>query len=90
LNPAVVADDKACELGKWLICDGRAHSSLPEYTNLITDHARFYKAASEVIRKADSGQNVTEEVVIGGKSEFAAASTGVVQAIMSLKNKIKA
>ena len=43
-----------------------------------------------MIRKADSGQNVTEEAVIGGKSEFAAASTGVVQAIMSLKNKIKA
>ncbi|MGA7340103.1 MAG: CZB domain-containing protein [Terracidiphilus sp.] len=88
LNPAVVSDDKVCDLGKWLIGEGRKHSSLPEFSKLVTDHGRFHKAAGDVIRKADSGQSVAEEVALGANSEYASASTGVVQALMALSGKI--
>jgi methyl-accepting chemotaxis protein len=82
----VAADDK-CKLGQWIKGEGHKHSSLPEFSKLVTEHTRFHKAAGEVIRKADSGQKVTDEVALGAKSEFSSASSSVVSAIMYLKAK---
>ncbi len=56
--------------------------------SLKTKHAEFHKAASEVIKKADSGASVTVEVALGSNSEFSKASSAVVIALMSLKRKI--
>ena len=87
LKPAEVAMDNTCELGKWIGGEGAKFSKLPEYASLKTAHTSFHKAAGEVVRKADAGQNVTEEVALGAKSEFSAASSAVVQAIMHMKAK---
>ncbi|HXP78931.1 MAG TPA: hypothetical protein VN976_03430 [Verrucomicrobiae bacterium] len=53
-----------------------------------SEHTRFHKAAADVVRRADSGQNVSEEVVLGGKSEFLSASAAVVRSIVALKSKV--
>ncbi len=88
LSAAEVGEDTRCELGKWLYGEGTKFSRLPEYEHLRTEHARFHKAAADVIRKADSGKNVSGETALGGHSEFSAASTMVVRAIMSLREKV--
>lgn len=85
LNASVVAADKNCELGKWLHGEGSKHASLAEYSTLASDHARFHKAAGAIIAKADSGQNVSEEIALGGRSEYASASSSVVSSLMALK-----
>ena len=48
---------------------------------------RFHRAAGEVIRKADDGRNETEEIALGSKSEYAAASGAVVSALMKMLSK---
>lgn len=85
LKIADVQVDNKCQLGQWIHGEGKKWSHLPEFTTLKTEHARFHKAAAEVIRKADAGQNVSEDVAIGGKSEFAQASAKVISAIMSMR-----
>lgn len=88
LTPMEIAQDNKCDVGKWIAGEGAKYSSLPEFQTLRTEHARFHRAAADVIRHADSGQNVNEEVALGGKSEFSAASSAIVSAIMAMKNKV--
>lgn len=88
LDASEVGADDNCELGKWLKGDGRKHSSLSEYSGLVSKHALFHKAAASVIVKADSGQCVNDEIALGAKSPFAEASSAVVSALMMMKAKV--
>lgn len=89
LKAADIAQDNQCELGKWLAGEGRKHSNLPEYNTVKADHARFHKVAADVVRRADAGKDVSEEVMLGAKSEFVAASSAVVRSLMALKSKVE-
>lgn len=82
--------DNKCALGQWIYGEGAKFSSLPEYNTLKQEHAKFHKAAAQVVTKADSGQNTLEETALGSKSEFAAASSAVVAAIMGIRRKSQA
>lgn len=88
LSPAEAGADDRCELGKWLKGEGRRHASLPEYTELVSKHAVFHKAAASVIEKADRGEKVDDEIALGAQSPFAAASSAVVSALMKMGAKI--
>ena len=88
LTASEVAQDNKCDLGKWLAGEGKAFANLPEFQTLRTEHSRFHKAAGEVVHHADSGKNTSEEVALGGKSEFSSASSAVVNALMAMKNKV--
>lgn len=88
LNPTEIAHDNTCELGKWIAGEGAKHAGMAEFQSLRSEHSRFHKAAAEVVRQADGGQNVVEDVALGGKSEFANASSAVVSAIMALRAKV--
>ena len=90
LKAADAEVDNKCALGQWIYGEGTKYHSAPEYSVLKTEHAKFHKCAGAVIRKADSGQKVAEEVAIGGKSEFATASSAVVSAIFKMKTKVGA
>jgi hypothetical protein len=85
LKAAEVALDNKCPLGQWIHGEGINFSKLPEFGTLKTEHARFHKAAAEVVKHADSGKSTTAEVALGSKSDFAAASSAVVVAIMAMK-----
>jgi hypothetical protein len=87
LKASEVCLDNKCALGQWIYGDGKKWSTLAEYETLKKEHARFHKAAAEVVTKADSGKDTSEETALGSKSEFAMASTAVVTAIMSIKRK---
>ena len=89
LKSAQVSTDHNCELGKWIHGAGGAqYSHLPEFSALSKEHARFHTAAADVIRKADLGQRMTEDIALGSKSEYGSASAGVVKTLMSLKSKV--
>ena len=88
LKPEEVGSDNRCELGKWLAGEGKKLAKLPEYATAVADHARFHKVAGEIVRRANAGQKVAEEVALGAKSEFASASSAVVRSIMALKAKV--
>ena len=88
LNGSQLSSPNNCDLGKWLAGEGKKHANIPEFVTLVSSHARFHKAAGEVVKKANAGQNVAEEIALGAKSEFAAASGEVVKAMMAIKHKI--
>ena len=80
-----LALDNQCELGKWIHSQsGLAGAAFQE---LKKDHANFHKAASDVVKRADAGQKVTEEVALGAASPYAACSSRVVSALMRMKRE---
>lgn len=85
LNAEHVCKDDNCDLGKWIYGEGKIYSNRNEYIHLKKEHARFHKAAAEIIKKADTGHGLSEEVAVGIKSEYNEASNNVVSAIMEMK-----
>ena len=79
--------DNKCALGQWIYGEGSKHSSLSEYVILKDEHSKFHKAAADVVRKADTGKDTSEETSLGAKSPFSTASGKVVSAIMAMKRK---
>ncbi len=88
IKPAEIGADNRCALGQWLYGDAKKFSSLAEYQTLMTEHARFHRAASKVAEQANAGREMNAEAVLGGNSEFATASLNVVKAIKNLKGKM--
>jgi hypothetical protein len=83
LDPTTIEKDNNCDLGKWLHGEGAKHSSKKAYKDLVAEHAKFHKAAASIVPRADSGQKVLEETVLGSKSEFSTVSGKVVELIMA-------
>lgn len=90
MNVDEVGATNQCKLGRWVRGDGRKYASFPEFTKLIEEHARFHKAAADVVGRADRGQDVSFEFALGVGSEFSLASSAVVLAIMDMKRRYEA
>lgn len=88
LNAFDLENDNKCQLGQWLHGEGHKYSAPPEFSRLLSDHARFHRAASEIVKKADAGQRVTEDIALGARSEFASASAAVVKSLMEMNSKV--
>jgi len=87
LNPSVVGADNQCELGKWIHGDGKKNANNPKFKELTIEHAKFHTSAAEIIKKADTGQNMSAETTLGAKSEFADRSMKVVTILMQCKKE---
>lgn len=85
IDVAKLEKDDQCELGKWILTEAANYASEPAFQQLQKEHASFHKAAAAVVRRADSGEKVGQEVALGGKSAYAEASSKVVSAIVSMK-----
>lgn len=88
LQASVVGADNQCDLGKWLYGEGQQYSRLPEYSKLVSDHSEFHKLAAEIVRNANSGQKVVDEIALGSKSKFASVSSAIVLSLKAMKSKI--
>ncbi len=88
LNAFQVGAADQCTLGKWIIGDGSQYCSVPEYKALLASHARFHRAAAEIVRRADSGEVVEQEIALDSTGEYAGASAAVLKALMLLFGKI--
>ena len=81
--PEAEADHK-CDLGKWIYREGEKHQALAEFCQLGQMHKKFHPEAAAIIKRADKGDKVSEEVALGAKSPFADASTQVISLLMNL------
>jgi hypothetical protein len=88
LHPDEVSLDGNCFLGRWIYGEGARHSALPEYRKLKYEHARFHVVASELVRKANSGESVCEQTAPCANSEFSISSSAVVIAILAIKKRL--
>ena len=88
-KPEIVSQDNQCPLGKWIYGEGKAYQTQPEFTELKKHHAAFHKAAGDIIRRCDKGENVSADLNLGANSEYRKVSNEVVRLIMALKSKVK-
>jgi hypothetical protein len=90
IQSSEIGADNRCQLGQWLHGEAKQKfSSLPEYMTLISEHARFHRAAGKVVDQANSGQAVNAVAILGGTSEYATASLNVGKAIRDLRGKVE-
>ncbi len=89
LRPSEVSLDDKCVLGRWIYGEGAGQSALPEYTKLKYEHARFHNAAAELLRKANAGKSVLEEMAPCANTEFSRSSAAVVMALMAIKMRLQ-
>jgi hypothetical protein len=88
LDPAVVGVDNRCPLGMWIHSDAKAKlGGVPEFEELIAEHARFHRAVGAAVAKVNAGEVLNDQAVLGWESEYAAASRSVVTTITKLKRK---
>ena len=88
LNASQVGATDQCTLGRWIAGDGSRYRGMPEYRALLISHARFHQAAAGIVRRADSGEVVEQEIALDSTGEYAAASAAVLKALMFLYGKI--
>jgi methyl-accepting chemotaxis protein len=88
LRPAEIGVDHRCVLGQWIYGEGAKHFSLPEFTKLKYEHARFHLVAAELVKRANSGELIEPEIAPCSSSEFSTASSAIVIAIMALKKRL--
>ena len=88
INVMDLGADNRCELGKWI--HGEATHSIPaaDLAQLKAAHAKFHRAAADVVRKVDAGAAVDQNGMLGFQSEFGAASLAVVNHLKALAAKI--
>jgi len=90
LLPTEVSVDHKCVLGEWIYGEGASFSSLPEFTKLKYEHARFHMIAAELVRKANSGDSIDAEMEPCSNSEFSTSSAAIVKALMAMKRRLSA
>lgn len=89
LDVATIANDRLCELGKWIFGEAAlaGQHALPEYTRLIADHASFHKQAAQIVERTNKGALVSEHDLTDPTSPYAIASRNVIAAIRAVKAK---
>lgn len=89
INAQDLSKDNLCNLGKWLHGEGRSFENIAEYKQLIQDHAHFHKAAADIVIKKDRGEDIKNDMALGGNSPFAKYSMSVVSLLMKMKTLVK-
>jgi hypothetical protein len=83
-----VCDETACDLGNWEHGEAlAAYGNDREYFGLLTSHALFHLAAAEVVRRANHGEEISEEEWLGPGSVYDRASSDVVSRIVHLAER---
>ncbi len=88
LDPATVARDDACDLGRWIHGDGDRYKALAEHQVLLAAHARFHQCAAEVVTKKALGMKAEAETLMANKGDFSRTSTETISAIMAMQRAV--
>jgi hypothetical protein len=85
LTWSAVADDTACDLGKWILARAAKCGGEKAYVELKGWHSMFHAAAADAIRMAGSGERASEAGLISSIDAFELASRKVVGLIVRMK-----
>jgi hypothetical protein len=83
-----IKPDNKCSLGKWIQESSSKHGSVSEYKELKLCHSKFHICAADIVDRADNGENLTDQIALGGKSDYNKLSRDIVKIIMALRKKI--
>ncbi|TVR96807.1 MAG: hypothetical protein EA406_11070 [Rhodospirillales bacterium] len=88
LQPELVAQDDACDLGRWLRGEAAVLRHRPEYWRAVVAHANFHKCAAEVVRLANEGRRTEAESVLAAGGPLRMASKALVESVSDLKRAL--
>ncbi len=87
LDPAVIARDDQCQMGKWIYGDGKLFQDTPQYEQVRAEHARFHQIAANVVRHVDSGDRGAAVTLLHG--DYAKISHVLKRGIIALSLEVK-
>ena len=82
-----VSRDDQCPLGNWLYGAATAYANLPEYNELIKNHATFHKGVGEIVQCVHDQKHAAAMDKLGG--DFFQYSSRTVKSIKSLQAKVE-
>lgn len=86
LDPDVVRDEEACQIGKWLAAQSDEIHLLKSFHHLRTVHRKYHVVASELLRAHVSGREERAQLILKGM--FAEAADLVSEAIDQLTKEL--
>jgi hypothetical protein len=90
LDPNVVGRDNHCDLGKWIYGEGARLAADPQFSQLKVAHSQFHRAAGNIIRRADAGENVSADISLSADSDYGCSSQKVTSLLMSMRKRMAA
>jgi len=88
MDAATIGRDDCCKLGKWLHGGGqKQYQHLSSFHDCLNKHAAFHREAGKVAEIINQGQYEKAESLLDSGSAFAAASSQVGVAIVTLKKQ---
>lgn len=87
LDPAVIACDDRCDLGKWIYAHHDAFQHSATFLSVKQDHAEFHKTAAGIVELCHSGQQ--QMAVSNLNGHYARISRKVVTGIVRLGNEVE-
>lgn len=82
LNPDVICLDNQCTLGQWIYGDGQDYKNMEGFEELRITHAHFHRCASEVVRKADTGEQSEAEKIF--RDDYAILSKNITRMLVKM------
>lgn len=82
LDPAVVVDDRACQMGRWLQAQPPEIAGLEDFQHLDAVHRSFHQLAAELARRHVAGQAIDDD----WRRRFEQASDETLAAMTALEN----
>ena len=78
LDPAAIAKDDRCDLGKWLHGEAKKkYSALPAYAECVKHHAHFHVEASKVAERINAAKYDEAQALLAMGSGFSRASASI-------------
>jgi hypothetical protein len=90
LTPDEVRAHSRCTIGQWLHREGLRYYGLPEYEAAMAEHVRFHEIAAMIVDRANEGQDVSGEHMLGTDSEYGLAAKNVMKSALELKRTVTA
>jgi hypothetical protein len=90
LTPGEVRAHSRCTIGQWLYREGLLYYGLPEYEAAMAEHVRFHGIAAEIVRRANDGEDVCADHILGCDSEYGLAASKVERCAQELQKAVAA
>jgi methyl-accepting chemotaxis protein len=89
LDASAIEKDNVCQLGKWIYEAKPGMGTEDEFSDLVSLHAEFHRAAASVVRTCDAGKKADAAKMIDSASNFQKLSNQVIAAIQKVAARHK-
>ncbi len=90
LDVSKAESDKDCELGQWILNEGKKYNDNPTCQELVETHKKFHLAVGEIIRKVNrDDKEEVGKIINSTTSDYHSLSNKLVSLIIRLRKEIE-